>query len=57
MIVSLLRDKRNVYNTNSILYLIRFYNNDIYYYFILRLTFSFRRISRIDLSKSNTTSL
>lgn len=57
MIVSLLRDKRNVYNTNSILYLIRFYNNDIYYYFILRLTFSFRKISRIDLSKSNTTSL
>lgn len=57
MIVFLLRDKRNVYNTNSILYLIRFYNNDIYYYFILRLTFSFRRISRIDLSKSNTTSL
>lgn len=57
MIVSLLRDKRNVYNTNSILYLIRFYNNDIYYYFILRLTFSFRKISRIDLFKSNTTSL
>lgn len=57
MIVSLLRDKRNVYNTNSILYLKRFYNNDIYYYFILRLTFSFRKISRIDLFKSNTTSL